>query len=120
MRGWIIGLTVGGLALAGLVIAGLAEAQPLAGTTSTLTPGHRFGLAVQCPFPIPALPSDPAAVAALLGITGVTVANYSPAADGKTFAVVFDYAGPSMLLPPIQAGGGSACKSELVDMGLSP
>ncbi|MHB8563247.1 MAG: hypothetical protein ACYDDA_04730 [Acidiferrobacteraceae bacterium] len=90
--------------------------------TTTLTPGHRYSFQASCPTAFPALPpaGSTAAVAALLGLTGVSVLTYLPSADGKSFTVTFDYTGLGMTLPPIQSGGGTACTSQLVDLGVSP
>ena len=119
-----VAIAVAAVAAVGITVAVVLEGKASAAPPAPpmLTPGHRYGFQAACPFPFPALPpvGSTAAVAALLGITGVTVDNYSPAADGKSFAVVFDYVGPATALPPIQAGGGTACTSELVDMGPTP
>lgn len=124
MKGWIIGLTVGGVALAGIVVAGLMESTPAAAQgMTTLQPGHRYNLQAGCPFPIPGLPlaSAPMSdIVNLIGIPGMTAVSYMPAADGKSFTLVFDYTGSPLSVPPIQAGGGTACTTAVTDMGNSP
>jgi hypothetical protein len=117
----------GGVVVAILVGVGIYEEtknKPAANSntvTTTLTPGHRYSFQASCPTAFPALPpaGSTAAVAALLGLTGVSVLTYLPAADSKSFTVTFDYTGMAMTLPPIQSGGGTACTSQLVDLGLS-
>jgi len=124
VKGWIIGLAVGAVAAAGLVVAGLMEGSASAGPqpTQTLLPGHRYGLSAQCPFPIPGLPAlgNLTQATLLLGLPDTYAVSYSPAADGKSFAIVFDYTGPQIVLPPIQAGGGTACTTQLMDMCPTP
>ena len=90
--------------------------------TTALVPGHRYSFQASCPFAFPALPpaGSTTAVAALLGLTGVSVLTYLPAADGKSFTATFDYSGPQMTLPPIQSSGSTSCASQLVDLGPTP
>lgn len=92
--------------------------------TSTLIPGHRYGFAAQCPqgFPLPLPPAGSTdTVAALIGVSGISIFKYSPAADNKSFAAIFDFTGAAQLpLPTIQSGGATACTSRLCDMGLTP
>jgi len=124
-----IALVVAGAVATALVVAVVVEGTAKAAAPVvppaplTLTPGHRYGLQVACPFPFPGgLPPVGAtsAVALLLGISGVSVVNYSPASDGKSFSAVFDYSGAAVVLPTIQAGGGTSCTSDPVDMGPTP
>jgi hypothetical protein len=90
-------------------------------STSQLTPGHRYGLTLACPMPLPTpLPTDHASATAWLGIPGATVVSFKQTSP-NSLAVEFDYAGTTVLpLPPIQASGATACTSKLSDMGVSP
>ena len=134
-------LWVGGIITTGLVILGIVEeakAAPASGggggggglggcppgstPTTTLTPGHRYGFQAACPFAFPlGLPpvGSTAAVAALIGVTGVSIFKYSPAADNKSFSAIFDFTGVQTTLPAIQSGGSTACATLLCDMGLT-
>ena len=126
MRGWVVGLLVGGAAAGALVVAALMESSAPAAPPpplSTLLPGHSYTLVLACPFALPTIPAagDLAGATAFLGIIPfVTVTSYTPSPDGKTLTFVFDFKGPQMQLPPIQAGGGTACTTVLTDMGASP
>lgn len=124
VKGWIIGLAVGGVALVGLVVAGIVEggasATP-APAAQNLQPGHRYKVDIECPFPIPGLPPAGALSAyAFVGIPNISGVSYMPAPDGKSLEIVFDYTGIAMTLPPLEAGGGTSCTSTLTDMGPSP
>ena len=133
---WGLGIVTTGLVVFGVIEE--AKAAPASGggggglpscptgstPTSTLIPGHRYGFAAQCPqgFPLPLPPAGSTnTVAALIGVSGISIVNYSPAADNKSFAAIFDFAGAAQLpLPTIQSGGATACTSRLCDMGLTP
>ena len=134
---WGLGIVTTGLVVFGVIEE--AKAAPASGggggggnppcptgstPTSTLIPGHRYGFAAQCPqgFPLPLPPAGSTdTVAALIGVSGISIFNYSPAADNKSFAAIFDFTGAAQLpLPTIQSGGATACTSRLCDMGLTP
>lgn len=94
-------------------------------TTSSLTPGHRYGLTLTCPsgmkLPLPPPPIPDAAVVGLLGIPSVSIVSFTVAAGGNGFAVVFDYAGTATIpLPAIQSSGATPCQTQLVDQGPTP
>jgi hypothetical protein len=126
---WAIGVGAGIVAL--LVTFGIIEEVKAAPAVppappppppDTLQSGNRYRLDVACPFPIPLLPpaGSVSAVAGLLGVSGVSIVSYAPAADSKSFSVVFDYVGATMPLPPIQAGGGTACTTKLTWVSATP
>ncbi|HXB28131.1 MAG TPA: hypothetical protein VNV25_25600 [Gemmatimonadaceae bacterium] len=119
---WGLGIVTTGLVILGIYEETKSKPANSNTVTTTLTPGHRYSFQASCPTAFPALPpaGSTTAVAALLGLTGVSILTYLPAADGKSFTVTFDYTGLAMTLPPIQSGGATSCTSQLVDLGVSP
>lgn len=127
---WLIGV-VSFIGLGGLIGVGVYEEKknksaptPPSPSTPQLTLGHRYRLTLTCPFSIP-LPPPPVPDAVILNVIGIpnvkiVPGSFTVASGSSGFAVIFDYTGPTMPLPAIQAGGATACQTQLVDQGLSP
>jgi hypothetical protein len=117
---WIAGLAAAGAGLVVFLAMRPAKAAPGAPPANQLTPGRRYGLTLACPFALPTpLPTDTASAQSWLSISGATVVSFKQTSPNSV-AVEFDYTGPAMTLPPIQAGGATACTTKLADMGASP
>jgi hypothetical protein len=121
---WIAGLTglaavaIGGIAYAATRKTAASQPPPPA---NQLTPGHRYGFTLACPTALPPpLPTDNASAQTWFGVPGVTVVSYKQTSPNSV-ALMFDYKGTVAIpLPPIQASGATACRTQLSDMGVSP
>jgi hypothetical protein len=121
---WIAGLagaSAAGVGLIAYIVTRSGKAVVAPSAAVQLTPGHRYGITLACPTPLPTpLPNDNTSAAAWLGIPNVTVVSFKQTSP-RSVAVEFDYTGMSVQpLPSIQSGGATACTTQLSDMGLSP
>jgi hypothetical protein len=123
MKGWVIAVTLGGLATAALAVAALMETTPAAKPPInpklvTFTQGNRYSVTLTCPgiqLPPP--------VPGFLGVGPTSIVSVSPdpttTPSSESWTVILDFTGPTVTVPELVPGNGTGCSSTVADLGPS-